>query len=309
MTVNIIDPHLHLFDLSRGDYHWLKIQNPPFWPDKAQIQKDFKMEELNDSLHANNKIKLAGFVHIEAGFDNAQPWRELEFIESIPCQSNRTVASIDLLATPEQFQVTLQKLQQHQSLIGARHILDEQAATILSNKNAQQNFALLNEITDFIFELQLPLADESAGNVMPILSQTIATNSQLRFVINHAGFPPKRVPKNINNHAWHLWQQHISELAKYPNVFIKCSGWEMTDRHYAMSWFSEVTQCCINIFSSKRVMLASNFPLCLLGNKSYVSYWQDILKSTVIEQCNKNEKSALLYSNALRLYKLANSQG
>jgi predicted TIM-barrel fold metal-dependent hydrolase len=309
MTVNIIDPHLHLFDLSRGDYHWLKIQNPPFWPDKAQIQKDFKMEELNDFLHANNKIKLAGFVHIEAGFDNAQPWRELEFIESIPCQSNRTVASIDLLATPEQCQVTLQKLQQHQSLIGARHILDEQAATILSNKNAQQNFALLNEITDFIFELQLPLADESAGNVMPILNQTIATNSQLRFVINHAGFPPK----NINNHAWHLWQPHISELAKYPNVFIKCSGWEMTDRHYAMFWFSEVTQCCINIFSSKRVMLASNFPLCLLGkklgNKSYASYWQDILKSTVIEQCSKNEKSALLYSNALRLYKLANSEG
>ena len=320
MIVNIIDPHLHLFDLSRGDYHWLKIQNPPFWPDKAQIQKDFKMEELNGSLHANNKIKLAGFVHIEAGFDNTQPWRELEFIESIPCQSNRTVASIDLLATPEHFQVTLQKLQQHQSLIGARHILDEQAATILSNKNAQQNFALLNEITDFIFELQLPLADESASNVMPILSQTITTNSQLRFVINHAGFPPKRASRDINNHAWHLWQQHISKLANYPNVFIKCSGWEMTDRQYAMSWFSQVTQYCIHEFSSERVMLASNFPLCLLGkeinkavdkklsNKSYVSYWQDIIKSTVIEQCSKNEKSALLYSNALRIYKFSNSQ-
>ena len=325
MTVNIIDPHLHLFNLSRGDYHWLKTQNPPFWPDKALIQKNFTVTELNDSMRTSNQIKLAGFIHIEAGFDNAQPWRELEYIESIPCQNNRTVASIDLLATPEHFRVTLQKLQQYQSLIGARHILDEQAATILANKNAQQNFAHLNEITDFIFEVQLPLADESAINVMPLLSQTITTNSQLKFIINHAGFPPKRVPKDINSHAWHLWQQHINELAKYPNVFIKCSGWEMTDRHYAMSWFSQVCQFCINEFSIERVMLASNFPLCLLGkkvgkeaskergkqlsNKSYGSYWQDILESTVIKQCSENEKSALLCRNALGIYKLANSQG
>jgi predicted TIM-barrel fold metal-dependent hydrolase len=316
MTVNIIDPHLHLFNLSRGDYHWLKAQNPPFWPDKMLIQKDFSVTELSDCLHETSKIKLAGFVHIEAGFDNTQPWRELEYIESIPSQSNRTVASIDLLATPESFQATLQRLQQYKSLIGARHILDEQAATILANKNATHNFGQLNEITDFIFEVQLPLADESAINVMPLLTQTITTNSQLQFIINHAGFPPKRVAKDINNHAWHLWQQHINELAKYPNVFIKCSGWEMTDRHYAMSWFSQVCRFCINEFSIKRVMLASNFPLCLLGkeggkklsNKSYSSYWQDILKSTVIEQCNKSEKNALLYNNALRIYKLSNSQ-
>ena len=332
MTVNIIDPHLHLFNLSRGDYHWLKTQNPPFWPDKTLIQNDFSVEELNDSLHASNKIKLAGFVHIEAGFDNAQPWRELEYIESIPCQNNRTVANIDLLSMPEHFQASLLRLQQHQSLTGARHILDEQAATILVNKNTQQNFAKLNEITDFIFELQLPLADESAINVMPLLTHTISNNSQLCFIINHAGFPPKRAPKDIRSDAWHLWQQHLTELAKYPNVFIKCSGWEMTDRHYKMSWFSEVTAFCLNTFSIDRVMLASNFPLCLLGkepgkklgkevgkevgnklsselnNKSYDSYWQDILESKVIEQCSKNEKSALLYSNALRIYKLSNSQ-
>lgn len=312
MTVNIIDPHLHFFDLSRGDYHWLKTQNPPFWPDKALIQKNFGVEELNGYIRANNTIELSGFVHIEAGFDNAKPWRELEYIESFTCQSNRTVASIDLLAAPEEFKKTLQRLLQHNSLIGTRHILDEQAATILSDQNSQLNFASLNKTKDFIFELQLSLADESTINVMPLLAQTISKNSQLRFIINHAGFPPK----DINSHAWQIWQQNISELANYPNVFIKCSGWEMTDRHYAMLWFTQVTQYCLNAFSSKRVMLASNFPLCLLateiGNKinhkSYVSYWQDILKSSVIEQCSKNEKNALLYSNALRIYRLANSQ-
>ncbi len=316
MTINIIDPHLHLFDRSCGDYHWLKTQNPPFWPDKSLIQQDFAIEELNNTLQVSNKIKLAGFVHIEAGFDNAKPWRELEYIESIPCQKNRTIASINLLAPPEQFQASILRLQQYQSLIGTRHIFDEQAFTILADQNAQQHFANLNKGSDFIFELQLPLSDESAINVMPLLMQTITKNSQLRFIINHAGFPPKMAPKDINGDAWLLWQKHISELAKYPNVLIKCSGWEMQDRHYKMSWFSEVTSFCINTFSIERVMLASNFPLCLLGkkvgkevgkklsHKSYVSYWQDILESTVIKQCSENEKSALLYGNALHIYKI-----
>jgi len=324
MTVNIIDPHLHLFNRSRGDYHWLKTQNPPFWSDKSIIQQDFSIDEINNSLLVNNKINLSGFIHIEAGFDNTQPWRELEYIESLDCQSNRTIASIDLLATPEHFQTSLKRLQLCQSLIGARHIFDEQAYTILANQNSQKNFASLNEVTDFIFELQLPLADESAINVMPLLIQTISNNSQLRFIINHAGFPPKASSKDINRDAWSLWQQHITEIAKYPNVFIKCSGWEMQDRQYKMSWFSKITSFCLKTFSVERVMLASNFPLCLLGrkvankldsnagnelsNKDYESYWLDILGSEVIKQCSENEKNALLYHNALRIYQLSNAE-
>ncbi|WP_019029415.1 amidohydrolase family protein [Colwellia piezophila] len=326
MTVHIIDPHLHLFDRSSGDYHWLKSQNPPFWPDKSIIQKNFSIDDLTNSLAIAGNINLSGFVHIEAGFDNAKPWRELEYlenssldnlaIESVPYPKSRTVASIDLLASPLDFNNTLDKLQQHASMIGARHILDEQAYSILSNQNAQQNFASLNKITDFIFELQLSLADDSANKVMPLLIQTIANNSQLRFIINHAGLPPKKTPTTLYSNDWRLWKKHISELAKYPNVFIKCSGWEMADRQYQMSWFSAVTNFCIETFSIERVMLASNFPLCLLGkrlgealgyklgNKSYADYWQDILESSVIKQCSENEKSALLYDNALGIYKI-----
>jgi len=340
MTINIIDPHLHLFNRARGDYHWLKTQNPPFWSDKSIIQQDFSIDDINNSLLVNNKIKLASFIHIEAGFDNAQAWRELEYIESLDCQNNRTIASIDLLAAPEHFQATLQRLQQCQSLIGARHIFDEQAYAILANQNSQQNFASLNEVTDFIFELQLPLADESAIKVMPLLIQTIVNNSQLGFIINHAGFPPKETSiassKDIDGDAWRLWQQHITELAQYPNVFIKCSGWEMVERQYKMSWFSEVTSFCLKMFSVERVMLASNFPLCLLGkklgrrvdqnlgiklgnkldsnlgneltNKDYETYWLDILGSDVMKQCSEKEKSALLYHNALRIYQLSNAE-
>ncbi|GAW94796.1 MULTISPECIES: amidohydrolase family protein [Colwellia] len=321
MTINIIDPHLHLFNRSLGDYHWLNSENPPFWPDKSLLQRDFTIKDLAiDNLTSSltqDKIKLAGFVHIEAGFDNTKPWRELEYLDNLAmesgsCKKSRTVASINLLTTPLDFNQTLDKLQQHASMIGVRHILDEQAYSTLANHNTQRNFARLNEVTGLVFELQLSLADESAKDVMPLLRQTIANNSQLSFIINHAGFPPTE----INSDAWRLWQKHITTLAKYANVFIKCSGWEMTDRQYKMSWFSAVSNFCIGAFSIERVMLASNFPLCLLGNKlankvgkklgnkSYQDYWRDILESTLIKQCSKKEKNALLYDNALKIYQL-----
>ena len=74
-THSWIDPHVHLFALQEGDYHWLKPNNPPFWPDKDVIAKS----TYEHHLRRASKGKLTGFVHIEAGFDNERPWREIDF--------------------------------------------------------------------------------------------------------------------------------------------------------------------------------------------------------------------------------------
>jgi predicted TIM-barrel fold metal-dependent hydrolase len=319
MTINIIDPHIHLFDLSQGDYHWLKSQNPPSWPDKVIIGRNFDLDDLTNSLAINLtndgdyndelivEVNLSGFVHIEAGFDNEKPWRELEYLDSslhekLVHKQCRTIANLDLLSSTKEFKFTLKKLQYHHSLVGVRHILDEDAFDILSNPQVQQNLSFLDEIKGFIFELQLPLADKITTSAIPILTETIAQNSQLRFIINHSGFPPKKRLTDRDSMPWSLWQKNILELAQYSNVFIKCSGMEMIERQYDMLWFSKVVRFCIHAFSIERVMLASNFPLCLFSKKSYRHYWLDVLQSSVIKQCCKKEKSALLYNNALKIY-------
>ena len=71
--MKIIDPHLHLFDLSQGEYSWLKPECPPFWPDKSLVAKNFSEHDLR----LNESLKLTGFVHIDAGFNNQQPRREI----------------------------------------------------------------------------------------------------------------------------------------------------------------------------------------------------------------------------------------
>ena len=104
--MKIIDPHLHLFDLEQGDYQWLKAENPPFWSDKKIIASNF----AETDLQLSSPFELAGFVHIEAGFDNSKPWREIAWLEETCSLPFRSIAGINLLLPSNEFQQVLDKL-------------------------------------------------------------------------------------------------------------------------------------------------------------------------------------------------------
>ena len=137
---------------------------------------------------------------------------------------------------------------------------------------------------------------------MPVdaLCEVIANNQEINFIINHAGFPPK----DINTNEWQCWQSNLTKLALYPHVAIKCSGWEMTDRHYQATWLNQNLSLIFTTFGVKKVMLASNFPLCLFSHSNYQAYWQFIISSDFFQALTEQEKSALCYDNALNWYSM-----
>ena len=255
-STGIIDPHLHLFDLQQGNYAWLKPSQAPFWPDKHKIARNFSEQDLK--LAAN--MHLTGFVHIEAGFDNQQPWREIDWLER-QCQLPfKSVACADLcsLDFPEQ----IQQLSQHSSVVGIRHILDDKAFTILTHPQINHHFELLAHL-GWSFDAQLSL-DDSRG--VDALLQLIKCFPSVAIIINHGGFPPEQ------NSERQTWLANLQKLSEHPNVAIKLSGWEMTHRQWTCNYLQEITTLCLQIFGSERVMLASNFPLCTFSY-SYSELW------------------------------------
>ncbi|GHF81557.1 amidohydrolase family protein [Thalassotalea marina] len=283
--MKIIDPHLHLFDLSKGKYHWLKPNNPPNWPDKALINKNF--DEL--SIKLDKPLALAGFVHIEAGFDNENPEKEIDWLESTIVSPFKSIACIDLTASTIQFRETLKRLKQRKSVIGVRHILDDNAQEILSDNNTSKNLTALAE-QQLLFECQISFYDTRAVNTLVQLLRNLPT---LTVIINHAGFVD-----TSTNDTWQLWHNSLELLSQLPKLAIKCSGWEMTDRHYQAQTILKTTQACIEVMSKDRVMMASNFPLCLF-NCSYQGYWQ-----SVYHLLPEIQRSSLCYENAKNWYKL-----
>ncbi|WP_286266196.1 amidohydrolase family protein [Thalassotalea atypica] len=259
--MNIIDPHIHLFNLSKGNYDWLKPCNEPLWPDKNVINKSFDEKDIVLSKPLN----LAGFVHIEAGFDNQQPWREIQWLESHCSLPFRCIAFIDITLATKEFDHQLSKLSQYKSVVGCRYILDAQADRLLKHHQVIRNLEVLKEL-DWLFELHVSLNDLNTLHHIVNFCTEIYTP---RMVVNHAGFPPKI--RDID--AWHTWRHHIEQLAQFDHLAIKCSGWEMTDRQYDFNWVSASVNQVIKHFGTKRTMLAGNFPLTLF-NQSYQSLWQ-----------------------------------
>ena len=254
--MDIIDPHIHLFALEQGQYGWLQPQNPPDWPNKQKISLDYRETDL--VLHS--PLTLKGFVHIEAGFDNQQPWREVAWLEQNCTAGFRSIAFSDI--TDEHFLTQLELLSHYPSVAGIRHILEQDAVDILSHGNTLTNLRHLAE-RGWVFEAQLFLNDRQGVALLHNIMQQLPP---LKVVINHAGF-------GYQSANFSTWFDSLTTLAKHPNCFIKCSGWEMAD----WQWQPESIETCINtilqVFGEDKVMLASNFPVSELS-LAYSSLWQ-----------------------------------
>jgi L-fuconolactonase len=283
--MNIIDPHLHLFDLRKGHYHWLKPGQLPNWPDKHLIHRYFSESDL--SLSA--PLQLAGFVHIEAGFDNTQPWREIDWLESHCKLPFRSVAFADICA--KDFFQLLDKLIRRPSVCGVRYILDKQADTLLGNELVQQNLQLL-AYRRLSFDAQFSLTD---SNAVAHLCQLLNRTPQLKVIINHAGWPP--VPDETER--WARWQDNLRHLSQYDNVAIKLSGWELLKRQWQVADILPVLSSAMDIMGEHRVMLASNFPLCL-WRSSYQQLWLDYTQNLPLAE---EQLKQLCRLNAAQWYK------
>jgi len=287
--MKIIDPHIHLFNLEQGDYHWLKAENPPFWSDKSIIAKTFTEQDL----HLSNDNELAGFVHIEAGFDNLKPHREIAYLEK-NCQiAFCSIAFIDLLLPKVQFNEQLNRLLNYKSVVGCRYIIDKQAQSILTNKNALINLAMLAD-NNLMFELQMPLGDLKA---VTTLTRILRIFPSLKIIINHTGSP------SDDKTSFTLWQSGLKQISQFKQCAIKCSGWEMNNRHYTLSSMKQFVQSCLHFFGEQRVMLASNFPVCTLS-KNYQEYWQDQQQLMRILNLTEKQQHLLCYLNAKTWYQL-----
>ena len=279
MSTKIIDPHLHFFNLLEGQYTWLQGANPPAWSNLDKIKQPISVAELIKSTN----FELAGLVHIEAGFDNNQPVKELNWlakhIKTIPYKA---ISFATINQSNNAFKLALQQLDHH-SLVGIRDITEGHDAERLLSPQCLDNLRHLSQLK-LHFEAQFEVENL---NITERLISYANQVSDLQIIINHTG-----LAHNLAN-----WAAAIELLAKQPNVAIKFSGFELL-----MLNSEQQSQCFIHIlkhFGMQRVMFASNFPVCQI-NINYNELWQHY-RSLCRDDLTWQHLS---YKNAARLYQL-----
>ena len=281
---SIIDPHVHFFALEQGNYHWLKSTQPPFWPDKHIIQKNVSDMDLT----LGPELRLDGVVHIEAGFDNDQPERELAYLNNtVKRFAHKAIAYLDITLEPTLFSEKIRLYKTHCNFIGIRDITEGDDAHRLHHPNVFKNLAFLAQ-ESLIFEAQFEIAHLATTRKLHTYCKALPN---LKCVINHCGL--------VSPETFTSWQSALNSLKGVDNLWVKISGFEMVHRQFKPLWVQTVTNALLETMGSEKLMFASNFPLCLFS-QSYQQLWQLYSELTLPD----NAWTLMSYHNARRLYQL-----
>ncbi|EEA04461.1 amidohydrolase 2 [Burkholderia sp. H160] len=297
--MQVVDSHIHLWDLKTHRYPWLENPGVSFVGDARDLKHDYLLDDL---LGEAGDIDVLKIVHVEANHDPADPVEETRWLQSTADRAascgmpNAIVAAVDLSA-----QNAPALLEAHASFANTRGI--RQILNVHDNKlfdyvgrhymrepQWREHFALLRRY-GLSFDLQLyPSQMEEAAALARAHADTL-------LVVNHAGMFVDR-----NSVAgYRAWREGMRMLAACPNIAVKISGLAMFDHRWTVESLRPYVLETIDTFGVERAMFASNFPVDRLFG-SYTDLWRAY--ASIVGDASEAEKDALFRRNAERYYRI-----
>ncbi|MGF6529379.1 putative TIM-barrel fold metal-dependent hydrolase [Paraburkholderia sp. GAS206C] len=297
--MQVVDPHIHLWDLKTHHYPWLANPGVSFVGDARELKHDYLLADL---LREAGEVEVLKVVHVEANHDPADPVEETRWLQGLANEAgsrgmpNGIVAGVDLSA-PDATQV----LEGHAAFAntrGIRQILnvhenklfDYIGRHLMRDSVWRENFALLRRY-DMSFDMQIypSQMDEAVA-----LAQA---HADTQIIINHAGMFVDR----SSVAGYRAWRDGMRKLAGCPNVTVKLSGFAMFDHQWTVESLRPYVLETIDAFGVERAMFASNFPVDRLFG-SYEDLWRAY--ASIVADASVAEKDALFRRNAERVYRI-----
>ncbi len=297
--MQVVDSHIHLWDLKTHRYPWLDNPGVSFVGDARDLKHDYLLDDL---LGEAGGIDVKKLVHVEANHDPADPVEETRWLQSIADRAesrgmpNAIVAAVDLSAPNAP--AWLEAHAAFPNTRGIRQILnvhenklfDYVGRHYMREPQWRENFALLRR-HDLSFDLQIyPSQMEEAAALASAHADTL-------FALNHAGMFVDR----DSVAGYRAWRDGLRMLAACKNVYVKISGLAMFDHHWTVESLRPYVLETIDAFGVERAMFASNVPVDRLFG-SYADLWHAY--AAIIEGASVAEKEALFCRNAERFYRI-----
>jgi predicted TIM-barrel fold metal-dependent hydrolase len=295
--MQVVDPHVHFWDLDTHHYPWLANPGTSFVGDARDLKHNYLPDDL---LREAGDIEVFKVVHVEANHDPADPVEETRWLESIADAGknlpNAIVAAADLSApnAPE----ILAAHAAFKRTRGIRQILNVHAKPLydyvgrhyMREPAWRKHFALLEQ-HGLSFDLQLyPSQMEEAAALA-------RAHPGVPIIVNHAGM---FVDRN-GVHGWRAWRDGLRVLAACPNVSVKISGLAMFDHEWTVESLRPYVLETIDAFGASRAMFASNFPVDRQFG-TYADLWRAY--ASIVSDASESEHTALFRSNAERIYRI-----
>jgi predicted TIM-barrel fold metal-dependent hydrolase len=297
--MQVVDPHIHLWDLKTHHYPWLANPGVSFVGDARDLKHDYLLADL---LADAQPIEVLKVVHVEANHDPADPVEETRWLQQIaddPASRrmpNGIVAGVDL-SSPDAAEI-LEGHAASANTRGVRQILnvhdnklyDYIGRHLLRDATWRAHFALLRRHRmSFDMQLYPSQMDEAAA--------LAREHADTQIIVNHTGMFVDR----DSVAGYRAWREGMRKLAACANVAVKISGLAMFDHRWTLESLRPYVLETIDTFGVERAMFASNFPVDRQFG-SYADLWNAY--ASIVGGASDAEKSALFVRNAERLYRI-----
>jgi L-fuconolactonase len=279
----IVDSHVHLYDVKRLSYGWLK-----------SVPKINRSYGLNDFDAARQAVVVDKIVFAEVAVDPGLHLQEAAFVQEMADKDSRLcgmVAHLPLEKGPAAIEADLAVLKKLPTLRGIRRLIQTEA---------DPGFCLEPKFIDALrllpkHNLVFDICVKSWAMAYAI--ELVKRCPETMFVLDHIGKP------DIRHGLREPWWGQIKELAKLPNVVCKVSG-VITEADHA-SWkpghvkpyVTHVIEC----FGFDRVLFGSDWTVSELTHTYPV--WVQILDE-IVEKASDGERRKLFRDTATRVYRL-----
>jgi predicted TIM-barrel fold metal-dependent hydrolase len=296
--MQVVDPHIHLWDLKTHHYPWLANPGKSFVGDARDLKHDYLIADL---LRDAAPVQVLKLVHVDANHDPADPVEETRWLQQVADHEgnglpNAIVAGADLSA--DNAQEVLEGHAAFANTRGIRQILNVHADPLydyagrhyMREPQWRKNFALLKRYS-LSFDLQL------YPSQMKEAAEHAQEHPDTQFIVNHAGMFVDR----SSVEGFRAWRDGLHALAACPNVAVKISGLAMFDHQWSIESFRPYVLETIDTFGCERAMFASNFPVDRLFAR-YEGLWNAYV--SIVKDLSDMEIEALIKSNAERIYRI-----
>lgn len=297
--MQIVDPHVHFWDLDTHYYPWLANPGISFVGDARALRFNYMPADL---LHDAREIDVLKVVHVEANHDPAEPVEETRWLQGLADAGgahafpDAIVAAADLSA--DDAQAVLEAHAAFPNTRGIRQILNVHADPLynyvarhyMRDSTWRRHFALLARY-GLSFDLQLyPSQMEEAAALA-------REHPDVPMILNHTGM---FVDRNCAE-GYRAWREGMRALAACPNVSAKISGLAMFDHDWTVESLRPYVLETIDAFGAARSMFASNFPVDRQFG-TYPDVWYAYAR--IVSGASDDEQAALFRGNAERIYRI-----
>lgn len=293
----LVDPHVHLWDLSHIRYPWL---SGPFDTDNPNgsvepIAKDYPLDAYLDDAA---RWDVRGIVHIDAGAHADDALKETQWLQATADARGMPSGIVAFAALQDDdVEDLLARHVEHENVRGIRQIVSWHPdparsygpADVTLSPQWERGFALLAK-HGLSFDLQ------TYPGQMAHLANLIARHPDTQVIVNHTGMAIPGDPE-----GWEVWRMGMKALSTLPNVAVKISGMGFTWRPWSEDLARPYVLETIDMFGRDRAMFASNFPTDKLFG-SFDAHFDAY--DAITADFTGEERAALFGGNANRIYRL-----